>query len=503
MSQAALEGALIVGGRYALSDRIAQGGMAVVWRGLDLRLHRDVAIKILTQRDDNDRDRVLREARLLAATPHPNVVQVLDVGVDAERPYIVMELLEGTGLDRVLARGTVPATDALEVVGAALDGLAVVHARGIVHRDLKPSNLFLARDPGSLEPSTDSLLSGRRLKILDFGVSRATDRTTPMKSALTTREGALVGTPEYMAPEQARGLPEIGPAADLYALGVILFECLTGKLPFESPNAGDLIIAIATQPPPRIEELRPDLPPSVAALVHRALAKRPEDRFESALAMRKVVEAVRAEIEGSGSARVSHEQIARADRSAAITLDAPLGRASVSRPALRDSQPTRLFAALAVVGVVVLLGLGYLVVQSDPSHEQSAGDAAPTAVGPTSLAPTAVAPTAVAPTAGALEPSHERSDVAAEPETTPDALPLPTSSDDTEVTRPASARSARTESGASQRTEAERRGARPRETEASENEASENEAAETEAGESEAREAEGTPSTPRFRQLDY
>jgi serine/threonine protein kinase len=416
MSQAAIEGAFVLGGRYALSDRIAQGGMAVVWRGLDLRLHREVAIKVLTQRDEGDRDRVIREARLLAATPHPNVVQVLDVGVDAGRPFIVMELLEGTGLDRILGRGSIPATDALEIVAAALDGLAVVHARGIVHRDLKPSNLFLARDPGSLEPNTPSLLSGRRVKILDFGVSRATDRTTPMKSALTTREGALVGTPEYMAPEQARGLPEIGPAADLYALGVILFECLTGKLPFESPNAGDLIIAIATQAPPRLDELRPDLPPSVAALVHRALAKKPEERFESAQAMRKVVEAVRNEIEGSSSARVSHETIARADRSAAITLDAPPTPAPSSLAGAElptSTSRTGLIAAVAVAGVLALVGLGYVATQSG----EAASPPAPTA-DPTPTTDTVPPTTESAPTVAAMPTTTEVEPV---PQTAPDA----------------------------------------------------------------------------------
>jgi serine/threonine protein kinase len=384
--------------------------MAVVWRGLDLRLHRDVAIKVLTQRDEGDRDRVIREARLLAATPHPNVVQVLDVGVDADRPFIVMELLEGTGLDRILGRGSIPATDALEIVMAALDGLAVVHARGIVHRDLKPSNLFLARDPGSLEPNTPSLLSGRRVKILDFGVSRATDRTTPMKSALTTREGALVGTPEYMAPEQARGLAEIGPAADIYALGVILFECLTGTLPFESPNAGDLIIAIATQAPPRLDELRPDLPPSVAALVHRALAKKPEERFESAQAMRKVVEAVRNELEGSSSSRVSHETIARADRSAAITLDAPANPtptpASLGGAELPTStRRTGLVAAAAVAGVLALVGLSYVATQSGEPP-------APVAPAPSTATTSTPAATPVLAPPATTEPV---------PETSPDA----------------------------------------------------------------------------------
>jgi serine/threonine protein kinase len=366
MSEAALEGAFVVGGRYALSDRIAQGGMAVVWRGLDLRLHRDVAIKILTKRDDSDRDRVLREARLLAATPHPNVVQVLDVGVDADRPFIVMELLEGVGLDRLLEQQAVSTQEALDLVAAALDGLAAAHARGIVHRDLKPSNLFLARDPGSLESAEESLLSGRRLKILDFGVSRATDRSVPMRSALTTREGAIVGTPEYMAPEQARGLAQIGPAADLYALGVILYECLTGKLPFESPNVGDLIIQIATQPPPRIEELRPDLPTSVAAVVNRAMAKRPEDRFESALAMRKAIEIVRTEV-GGELPRQNRIEPTRGARAMAVTLEAPVpttsARISVAEPPPPASR-TGAIAAVALLGVVALLGLGYLATQA-------------------------------------------------------------------------------------------------------------------------------------------
>ncbi|MBN8616982.1 MAG: serine/threonine protein kinase, partial [Deltaproteobacteria bacterium] len=324
MSEAVVDGALVLAGRYALRDPIAKGGMAVVWRASDLRLHRDVAVKVLTQSEDGDHDRVLREARLLAATGHPSIVQVLDVGVDAGRPFIVMELLEGASLDRTLARGPVAAPEALTILAAALDGLSVVHARGIVHRDLKPENLFLARDPSV--PDDGSLLGGKRLKILDFGVSRATDRRTEVRSALTTREGALVGTPEYMAPEQARGLPEVGPAADLHALGVILFELLTLQRPYQSPNPGDLIIAIATQPPPLLSDLRPDLPASLGALIRRALAKSPDDRFASAQAMRAAVQEVRDEL---GRARVPSTPDGVAvrpaapsdERSEAITVD--------------------------------------------------------------------------------------------------------------------------------------------------------------------------------------
>ncbi|MFO0712921.1 MAG: protein kinase [Sandaracinus sp.] len=403
MTQAALDGALVLAGRYALSDRIAEGGMSVVWRGLDLRLHRDVAIKILTQRDERDRERVVREARLLASTPHPNIVQVLDVGIDDERPYIVMELLEGVGLDRVLGRGPIAAGEALEIIAAALDGLALVHSRGIVHRDLKPSNLFLARDPGLLDPSVHGVLAGKRVKILDFGVSRATDRTTPMKSALTTREGALVGTPEYMAPEQARGLPEIGPAADIYAMGVILFECLTQMLPFESPNPGDLIIAIATQAPPRLEELRPDLPASLATLVHKALAKKPEDRFESAQSMRKAIDAIRAEVEGSGSARVSYEALRQADRSQAITLD---GRDVTPAPPEVDALPTRSMRPLWLVLAFALVGglaaLAWVRMSAEPTPSVPPETSAPEIATPTPATPPPTIASPVAPTPAAI-----------------------------------------------------------------------------------------------------
>jgi serine/threonine-protein kinase len=304
-----------------------------------------------------------------------------------------------------------------------------------------------------------------------------------MKSALTTREGALVGTPEYMAPEQARGLPEIGPAADIYALGVILFECLTGTLPFESPNAGDLIIAIATQAPPRLDELRPDLPASVAALVHRALAKKPEDRFESAQAMRKVVEAVRAEVEGSSSARVSHETLARVDRSGAITLDAPATPtpSSLAEAALPTSTSrTGLIAAVAVAGVLALVGLGYVATQGGTSTETSEPAPSPPATAAVTP-PEATAEPAPPPTA-AVEPI---------PQTSPDAGASPLAEEEATTRRPRGERTADGESPRGTRTET----TRAESTEASSGMGSSDG---TMTGTT-----TGEGGTPRFRDLDY
>jgi serine/threonine protein kinase len=267
-----------LGGRYHLVEEIGRGGMARVWRAHDEVLARDVAVKFLFIREDRDADkrvdRFLREARLAGSIRHPNVVQILDFGAteDEQRPYMVMELLEGISLaDRLSRPPMLRFRELAELVGQVLDGLEAAHDAGVVHRDMKPENVYLVKDG-----------DGVRAKLIDFGVSRDVDPDSGRRSALTTNDGFLVGTPEYMSPEQARGLKDVDWRTDLYGVGVLLYEAITGRLPYEAEAVGDLIIRIVAGGAPSVLELRPTIDPALAAVVDRAIAKHREERFQSA-----------------------------------------------------------------------------------------------------------------------------------------------------------------------------------------------------------------------------
>ncbi len=249
-----------------------------MWRAWDEVLVRPVALKIMHrhqgQKAARYARRFLREARLAAAIRHANVVEVLDFGVHEGRPYLVMELLNGEPLARRLDRSVqLDVHTAIEIALGVLDGLAAAHRAGVIHRDLTPDNIFLSRDGDVLRP-----------KILDFGVSRSLD-TKLRLSPHTPTEGVLLGTPEYMSPEQARGSIEVDSKSDLYSAAVILYESLAGILPYRSEKLGDLIVEIVTETPLPLCRVRPDVGPISNVLV-RAMSHRPEDRFESAEVMR-------------------------------------------------------------------------------------------------------------------------------------------------------------------------------------------------------------------------
>ncbi|MBZ0120813.1 MAG: serine/threonine protein kinase, partial [Sandaracinaceae bacterium] len=267
----------IILGRYRLLSPLASGAMGSVWRAQDLTLLRTVALKLLFVREDaagrTMGERFLREARIAAGIRHRNVVDVLDFGTSEQgRPFMVMELLEGESLESRCER--LPALtlhELITIVAGVLDGLTAVHKVGVVHRDLKPANILLVASEDS-DP---------RPKLVDFGVAHAPER----RSALTSVTGIVVGTPEYMSPEQARGVP-VDARSDLYSVGAILYEALAGRLPYEQEALGDLIIAIASGGAPPVAEVRPEVGEAISAVVSRAMELRPEDRFQSAREMR-------------------------------------------------------------------------------------------------------------------------------------------------------------------------------------------------------------------------
>jgi serine/threonine protein kinase/Tol biopolymer transport system component len=257
------EGTLV--GPYRIVALLARGGMGDVYRAADPRLGREVALKTLTSAERGDGhavERFLQEARITASLDHPNIVKVFDVGMSNGRPFLVSELLDGETLRAPIGRGAVPLADALGIASALARGLVAAHARGLVHRDLKPENIFLTR-------------SGTT-KILDFGIAKlAQDPALP--GGLATLTGVVLGTAGYLAPEQVKGDP-VDARTDLFALGSILFELMTGQRAFVREHTIDTLHAIVHDDPPCL--LPADAPST--AIVQRLLAKAPDARFQSA-----------------------------------------------------------------------------------------------------------------------------------------------------------------------------------------------------------------------------
>lgn len=265
----------VIARRFRIERLAGSGGMGVVFRALDLHTGEPVALKLSLSEDEQLAARFQREARALFEIQHPGVARHVDHGVDdGGRRYLVMEWLEGEDLATRLARGPIDVDEALALVSRVADALAAVHACGVVHRDLKPANLFLA---------------GRDLsqaKILDFGVARFADGTYGL-----TDPGAAIGTPAYMAPEQVRGEPDIDARADIYALGCILFECLTGRPPFLAQHPVAVLAKVLFDEPVQPSLLRPGVPASVDALVARLMARdRARRPVDASAAARKIRE---------------------------------------------------------------------------------------------------------------------------------------------------------------------------------------------------------------------
>lgn len=260
-----------LGSRYRLDAAIGRGGMATVWRATDLKLDRPVAIKRLHSARIDDAEftaRFKREAQLVGRLSHPNVVRLLDGGEDEEGPYLVLELVEGETLkDRIQRDGALAPAEAARIVAQVADALAYAHAEGIVHRDVKSQNVLIARDGVA--------------RLADFGIARMVDSET--QAGLTSAD-VMLGSADYLAPEQAQS-GKLDGRADVYSLGVVLYECLTGELPFR----GDGFVAVAmqhvSQEVPDPKALEPACPAFLSAAVRRSCAKEPQERFASASQM--------------------------------------------------------------------------------------------------------------------------------------------------------------------------------------------------------------------------
>jgi serine/threonine-protein kinase len=273
-------------GEYELRSRIGVGGMGFVYDGIQPLIGKRVAVKVLRPelaQAPEQVARLLAEARAVNAIRHRGIIDIFGFGqVPDGRQYIVMEFLDGQPLDAYLAeKNRLPPTEALSILDEVLAALGAAHGAGVVHRDLKPSNIFLVREPGGT----------RYVKLLDFGLAKQGQSGGAARTA-QTRTDMVVGTPEYMAPEQARG-QAVGPMTDLYAMGVVTFEMVTGRLPFIGTSPVDLLMKHVDARPPRPSEFIPELPPALDAFILQMLTKDPEARPGSADALRQQLHRLR------------------------------------------------------------------------------------------------------------------------------------------------------------------------------------------------------------------
>ena len=347
----------VLAGRYEVIQRIGEGGMGLVYEGLHRDIDRRVAIKVL--RDDLSRrpdvvERFRQEAKSATRIGHENIVDVFDFGETLYgASYFVMEFLEGEDLANVLGRdGTLPLSRATDIVMQCCDALGATHRKGIVHRDMKPENIFLTfRDRPDF------------VKIVDFGIAKMSDiETEGAPGRKLTKTGMIFGTPEYMSPEQAAG-KDFDHRVDVYALGIILYECLAGRVPF----VGDTFMGILTQhlfeQPPPIEEINPNGAPPVQiqSVIARALAKDPDHRYQSMDALREAIElAQRGEL---SEATVAGPSPSRAP----ILLQRTNTPESASlQPATLPIKRSPLKAIVAVAAVALLGVVGWAMFSSEP-----------------------------------------------------------------------------------------------------------------------------------------
>ncbi len=333
----------ILEGQFQIVQKIGAGGMGTVYKALQPEMNRMVAVKILHPKLVDRKDmasRFRREARALSHLTHPNTVRVLLYGeLDDGSLYIVMEYLDGKNLNQLVRQtGGLPLERAVPILAQACGALEEAHAAGIIHRDLKPENVFVCKQGG-----IDDFV-----KVLDFGLAKVTQREMRPGSIVLTQEGMVFGTPEFMSPEQAQG-KKLTPASDIYSLAVILYEALTGKLPFEARGAMEFLQMQVSAPPIPLNERVPGrtFPPAVWTVMERALAKEPEARFQTAAAFADALVTA-----ATGRAPLAPVATAVLPSAPAIPVAAPVGappaRAGGTAPMVA---PPRGDSPLVVAGV--------------------------------------------------------------------------------------------------------------------------------------------------------
>jgi serine/threonine-protein kinase len=429
----------IIAGKYELEELLGQGGMGVVWRARNVALDSFVAIKVLRASGDRAalRERLVQEARAAAKLTHSAIVKVFDVGqTDTGDPFIVMELLHGSSLGTILAtESRISSIQAVRILLPIADALSLAHSKGIIHRDLKPDNVFVVHDGTSVQP-----------KLVDFGIVKM--QQDDGQSHLT-QAGAVLGSPDYMSPEQARGQEDIGLGTDVWSFSVVLYEAITGRPPFKGNNYNALLREIVEGTPTSPEKLAAT-DATLSSIVMRGLSKQPEERFDSmgelgrVLARWLISQGVHEDIcgttvearwlrgtdpharpAGRGSLVSITEgwpsETGSGVRAAAMvnTLPAPPTSPSQAPPLASEALRPKRRPVIIVASIAVAFALGWTAVTA----LKRLAPAAPSAASPAAATDTKQAPTAALP--GALPPAAE---LATEPQAPPPLKSAPDSS---------------------------------------------------------------------------
>ena len=350
-----------LGAFYAVEKELGRGGMAVVYKGKEKGLEREVAIKVLPPEmalQGGTADRFRREARLAASLEHQNIIPVYRVGEEKNLIYMAMKFVRGRALDSIIEQqGALPIPVVVRILAAAASGLAHAHEHGVVHRDIKGANILIELD-------------GRPL-VADFGIARA------MTENSLTASGMVIGTPNFMSPEQCGG-SKVGPQSDQYSLGVLGFQMLTGQLPFEADSIMGIIQHHYMTPPPDILSVREGVPPALLDVLYKALAKKPEDRFATTAEMAEALDAVPLTPEEKRESLALLKQLSQGEKVAMVRTESlpPLSltasisgqRPSVQRPGVTSGAKTEVIArapakkgnagVIAAVAAIMLVGGG-------------------------------------------------------------------------------------------------------------------------------------------------
>lgn len=349
----------IVADKYEIVELIGEGGMGAVFMATHQLTGKRVALKWMLPELAQSEDavqRFIREAQAAGRIAHPNVVDIYDVGEHDGSYFLVMEYLHGEPLTKAMERGVMDPGQVVDVILPCLRGVAAAHRKGVVHRDLKPDNIFLCRndDGGALQP-----------KVLDFGISKLSGHDGEVNPRLT-RTGAVMGTPYYMSPEQIRGSHDVDARCDVYAFGVILYEAMTGQVPFNADTYSALVLEIATGTPQPAHVVNPQIPEELSAIVMKAMAREPEDRYSDIMELGAALEPY------ASSVRFTMERMdptgAQLRKSMTTSASTPFtaGHSVIEVPGRRKARGVM----IGVAAFVITLGGAFLLLS--PSEEQPA-----------------------------------------------------------------------------------------------------------------------------------
>ena len=376
-------------GRYQVIERVGRGGMGVLFRGVDPVLDREVAIKLMLVDFTNDaedmRPRFYREARAAAKLQHPNIVTVFEFAEENGTPYIVMEFLRGVSLAaRMTSPPPLTLDDKLNIIAQLANALSYAHEQGVVHRDVKPANVFILPD-GSV-------------KLLDFGVAKLT-------TSNLTRQGDVLGSASYMSPEQVAGAESVDGRSDVFSTGVVLYELVAGKKPFQAETPTAIVVKILYEEPPPLED--PVLPAPVVAAVKKALAKNPAERFQSAAEFARELQSIRKALHASDSNVAAFEETRFASQAELKNMQKELAAArsatasTVAEPAAPESTRPKWLIPAAVGGAVLAIAIGATLLGGGGSDQPEAAPSASESASTGAPAPAGTATAAAAPAAAA------------------------------------------------------------------------------------------------------